>query len=284
MPPKQTSTPSFGCLLILFTTLAIVGLVCVIGIVGIPTQVSDIYGPPSPRLSNSQRMLLIFQLWQQRQALTTPFNPAGSEQRFRVETGESVPEVAGRLQQQGLIASAEAFRAYLVYRGLDISLQAGEYQLTAAMTIVEIAHALQDATPATVTFGVLAGWRAEEIAAALPTSGLNISPEAFLHLVQQAPQGYPFSANLPESSSAPRFCQPRIEFTRGGYSGLHHPARGHPARRTAQHCICFLQPPGGRYESRHRSNGAVCVGLQRGPKYLVDKPAFIDRFGNQFTL
>jgi UPF0755 protein len=47
---------------------------------------------------------------------------------------------------------------------------------------------LQDSTPADVNFVILSGWRMEEIAASLPTSGLDISPEAFLTAAQTAPQ------------------------------------------------------------------------------------------------
>jgi cell division protein YceG involved in septum cleavage len=71
-------------------------------------------------------------------------------------------------------------RTYLQYSGLDTSLQAGEYELSPAKTPVEIAQIMQDATPSHVTFSVLPGWRLEEIARALPSSGLEISPKAFL--------------------------------------------------------------------------------------------------------
>jgi UPF0755 protein len=93
-----------------------------------------------------------------------------------------------------LIRNAEAFRIYLVYSGLDTTLQAGEYSISPSMNAVDIAHKMQDATPAQVTFNVLPGWRAEEIAAALPTSGLGISPKEFLGLVH-----HPDGVDLPDS-------------------------------------------------------------------------------------
>jgi UPF0755 protein len=176
----------------------------------IPAQVTDTFGRPASRLPQVQRWLLTFQLWQYEDDLTTPLNAGGLEQAFRVEWGEGVPSVAGRLQQQGLIASAQAFEAYLVYRGLDISLQAGDYTLSPAMTATTIAQMLQDATPTHVTFTVLAGWRAEEIAAALPTSGLTILPEDFLAAVHQKPQRYDFSASLPEDATAEGYLFPGI--------------------------------------------------------------------------
>ena len=90
--------------------------------------------------------------------------------------GETANSVAARLEENGLIRKGSAFRTYLVYSGMDTSVQAGEYTLSPAMSAVEIARELQDATPEEVDFNILAGWRAEEIAAALPTSGLSIQP------------------------------------------------------------------------------------------------------------
>ena len=68
--------------------------------------------------------------------------------------------------------------------------------LSSSLNAVEIAHALQDATPREVDFQILPGWRLEEIAAALPTSGLNISPEEFLQVTLTSsgiavPDGFP---------------------------------------------------------------------------------------------
>ena len=83
-----------------------------------------------------------------------------------------------------MIRDAEAFRAYLIYSGLDTSIQAGNYKLSAAMSAIDIARELQDATSAEVTFVILPGWRMEEIAASLPTSGLPVTSEEFISAAQ----------------------------------------------------------------------------------------------------
>jgi UPF0755 protein len=101
-----------------------------------------------------------------------------------MELGEPTYSIIERLEEEGFILSAEALSDYLVYAGLDTTLQAGEYQLSPKMAALEIAQALQDATPAEVTFRVLHGWRMEEIAEALPTSGLSFSGEEFLALAR----------------------------------------------------------------------------------------------------
>lgn len=127
--------------------------------------------------------------------LTQPLDISGKEQPFTIEIGESVDSVANHLQSVGLIRDAESFRAYLIYSGLDTSIQAGEYQLSTAMSAMDIAHELQDATPEEVTFVVLPGWRAEEIAESLLTSGLPVTYEEFLDAAKTPPRAYDFLAD-----------------------------------------------------------------------------------------
>lgn len=163
------------------------------------------YGPPSDRLSAigvleySARML-----WHDG-LLTRPAALGAPEQAFTVGQGESVASVATRLQASGLILDADAFRDYLIYTGLDTTLQAREYRLSPSLSIVDVAHAMQDATPQEVTFVILPGWRMEEIAASLPTSGLLITPEAFLAAAQSPPRRFDF---LAAAASAEGFLYP----------------------------------------------------------------------------
>jgi len=170
-----------------------------------PTLAAQSYGPPSPYLGPWQRFSYSASLLWNAGNLTVPRNPNGAEQSFVIETGESVFTISTHLQAAGLIREASTFRVYLVWTGLDTSVQAGNYRLSPAMTAIEIAHALQDSTPSEVAFGVLAGWRMEEIAAALPTSGLEITPEAFLSAARSpsAPLGF-----WPAGASAEGFLFP----------------------------------------------------------------------------
>ncbi len=118
----------------------------------------------------------------------------GKEQSFTIEIGESVDSVSNHLESVGLIRDADSFRSYLIYSGLDTSIQAGEYQLSTAMSALDIAHELQDATPEEVTFVVLPGWRVEEIAESLSTSGLPITYDEFLSAAKTPPQHFDFLA------------------------------------------------------------------------------------------
>jgi len=160
--------------------------------VDIPSRATQSFGPPSPRLTVKQRIQYSAQLLWYNGLLTNPLNPNGTEQSFIVEQDESVYSIANRLEVTGFIQSADAFRSYLIYTGLDTSIQAGEYQFSTAMSAIDIANRLQDATSDEVEFVVLPGWRMEEVAASLSTSGLPIAPEGFILAGNDPSRGYDF--------------------------------------------------------------------------------------------
>jgi UPF0755 protein len=186
-------------------------LVCVVTgalMLSLPGRAAEKFGPPASDVSGFQRYLLSFLLILNSTDLTLPLNPAGSPVHFEVSLGEPTTSIIGRLSQEGLIANPSVMRIYLQYSGLDTSLQAGEYELSPAMTSIEIAQAMQDATPNHVTFTVLPGWRLEEIAQTLPTSGLEISPEAFLSAAKVQSNNFAFLQEIAFGTSLEGFMAP----------------------------------------------------------------------------
>src|SRR5512134_1432952 len=168
---------------------------CLLGVVFyVPVRAARLYGPPAASLSLPQRVQYSALLLWYDGLLTRPLDVNGAEQTFRIEIGESVDSVSSHLESVGLIRDAESFRSYLIYSGLDTSIQAGEYQLSTAMSALDIAHELQDATPEEVTFVVLPGWRLEEVAESLSTSGLPITQDEFLDAAKDPPPDFDFLA------------------------------------------------------------------------------------------
>ena len=176
--------------------LAFLFLMLAIGVmfIGIPTMAARSYGQPAARLSLLQVVQYSAKLVWYDGLLTRPINPGAPEQTITVQQNEPVISIANTLQEAGLIRDASIFRDYLIYTGLDTTIQAGEYKLSPAMSIVDIAHKMQDATPADVTFVILPGWRMEEIAASLPTSGLKINPDEFISDANKSHPGFDLSA------------------------------------------------------------------------------------------
>src|SRR4026209_353363 len=132
-------------LIAIFMVLAILsGLY--ISFIYIPSRDSRIYGRPAPWLTLPRRVQYSALLLWYDGLLTHPLDPNGTEQSFTIEMGEPVDSVANHLESVGLIRDAESFRTYLVYSGLDTSIQAGDYLLSTAMSPIDVARELQDAT------------------------------------------------------------------------------------------------------------------------------------------
>lgn len=187
--------------------LVLILMVACIGIVGaflafdtIPGQARKLFGPSSTALNPIDKAWYGARLLLDQAKLLNPVGE-GAEQPFVIQSGESVNSVAFRLEENGLIQDASAFRLYMIYAGMDQTMQAGIYTLNPAMTPLEIADSIQKPTTQEVTFVILAGWRAEEIANLLPTSGLSVTPAEFLALVKAAsgltlPDGLEPGSNL----------------------------------------------------------------------------------------
>lgn len=146
----------------------------------LPARAILLYGPPASHLSISDRIEYSTRLIAHGDRLKTPLNPNGIEQPYNVAPGETVASVAQRLEDLGLISSAQVFSDYAVYTGIDLAIQPGDFTLSPAQSIMEIAQALQKFSPTDAVLTILPGWRMEEIAASLATSGLSIPPETFL--------------------------------------------------------------------------------------------------------
>jgi UPF0755 protein len=138
------------------------------------------FGAPGPALNSWQRFSYGLDLVWNTGDLTQARDPAGVDQIFVIYPGESVRSIADRLEEAGLIRNAQTFRIYLLWTGLDTIIQTGTYRFSPTLTGEDIAQMLKSTTLTEVPFTVLPGWRLEEIAASLPTSGLDITPAAFM--------------------------------------------------------------------------------------------------------
>ncbi|MGB8214655.1 MAG: endolytic transglycosylase MltG [Anaerolineales bacterium] len=199
MKPRHSRLPAFLLL------LALVAILLVAMVLFVPTLAWQSFGAPGPALDSWQRFSYALDLVWNAGDLTQPRDPAGVEQVFVIQPGESVPAISNRLEEAGLIRSAETFRIYLLWTGTDTIIASGTYRLSPAQTGRDIARSLKSTTLTDVPFDVLPGWRMEEIAASLPTSGLPITPEAFL-AAASAPANAPDF--LPAGASAEGFLSP----------------------------------------------------------------------------
>lgn len=196
MTQNRTRARTKSCLGILVILACLVVVTGIILPKIILSQAEQTFGAASPQLSSVQRLYLAAFIQLQSKDLTQPNDPNGEELNISIDQGESVPSIIDKLWEAGLISNSGVFRSYLQYSGLDTSLKAGDYKLSPAMSPIEIASAIQSSVSADVTLTILPGWRSEEIANSIPTSGLNITSEEFYTAVHSHPEGYSFSTCL----------------------------------------------------------------------------------------
>ncbi len=172
---KKSCLPGF-----LSVILLILVVIFAVVLVTIPAEAASIYGQPVNTLSFFDKLLLSITLLSHQEQLLVPLDPTGIQASFSIAPAERVGDIAVRMQSAGLIPDSQAWVDYLVYRGYDVSLKAGSYRLSPSSSPIQIAESLQDPRSQEVIFSILPGWRLEEIAASLPSSGLPIDPQEFL--------------------------------------------------------------------------------------------------------
>jgi UPF0755 protein len=200
MSQTRSQSRSRTCLISSLTLLGLLILFIIVIPKLITRRAEQAFGPPAPGLSSTQRLYLSTLVLLQAHDLTQPVNPNGSEINLTINTGESVPSIIGKLWEAGLISNPGVFRSYLQYTGLDTSLKAGDYKLSPSLTAIEISQAIQSSISADITLTILPGWRLEEIANTLPSSGFTITAEEFYQDTHNRPEGYSFSGCLTDES------------------------------------------------------------------------------------
>ena len=174
----------------------------------VPAQAAARFGEPAPHLRAWERWRLAYTLLTHADTLTAPMLPNdGDGFTITIAPGASAGEVAAQLQQQGLLADTPAFLAYLRYKGWDTRLQAGTFRLAAPLTPLTLARSLTARPETEAVLVILPGWRREEVAAAIVSSGLRFSPEAFLQATASA-QGYLLPIEVPETATLEGFLFP----------------------------------------------------------------------------
>jgi UPF0755 protein len=143
--------------------------------------------------------------------LHRPLSVDSRSVRFVIEPGTPARVIGQNLQTAGLISDDLLFEAYVRVNGLANRLNAGTFELTPKMTLVEIVETLLDAQAASLTITIPEGWRLEQIADHLQATGIfSGTASATAAYLQQAqtsdlsnldPARYPFLQDRPAGVS-----------------------------------------------------------------------------------
>jgi UPF0755 protein len=123
-------------------------------------------------------------LARQTERLLAPSATDDAPRVFTIEPGEALAQVADRLQAEGLLRDAAAFRLLARVRGLDTTIQAGRHELRPIMDAEAVLAALQSAAGDQLTVAIPEGRRLEETVAVLSQAGLG-STETFERLLAE---------------------------------------------------------------------------------------------------
>ncbi|MFQ5942841.1 MAG: endolytic transglycosylase MltG [Anaerolineales bacterium] len=140
-------------------------------------------GPASSDLSTIERLTLTAYLFSQAPAIDASAGPADVTLELVVESGASAQSVIDQLVEVGVLENGVLLRNYMRYRGLDVGIQAGSYEVTGAMTVRELAATLQTARPPEVVLTIVEGWRLEQIAEAVDGADLGFNGQDFLSTI-----------------------------------------------------------------------------------------------------
>lgn len=183
----------FLLFLVPLTALAVLGFVAVSFV---SAQMADVPVTPKVallRASTDQPINLspetieqrVFDLYlrTQQEQINAPLDTTAGTRIFTIESGETALTVATRLESEGLISDAGLFRRYMRQNGIDQRLAAGDFEVSASMSMAEIADTLQRARYEEIVLTIPEGMRAEEVAELLDVKGV-MDGSGFLAMVQ----------------------------------------------------------------------------------------------------
>lgn len=182
MRKKRNTANGIGC----FLLLLILGGLVFGGQFVSAKYIAKAIGPMNEDLGPFARFTYPVKLLLEIKDLLQPTVDIQEEYLFTVSAGQSPYEIAAYLKEDGMINSAQAMIDYLIYSGKDTAIQQGEFKLDRNMNVLQIVDALMDPLPTKGRLVILPGWRLEEIAEALPTTGIEVTPEQFLSVAKTA--------------------------------------------------------------------------------------------------
>ncbi len=150
-------------------------------------------------LTSLEKALLGIYLNLRRDEIETPPSADDMPIPFTIQLGENGTTVALRLERLGIIRDAELFRLLLRYWGVDVQLEAGDYELRRNMSMPQVVSQLQHGRLSAKRVTIREGLRAEEVAYLLATEGL-VDQEEFIRLVRDDSFHYDFLRDRPATA------------------------------------------------------------------------------------
>jgi UPF0755 protein len=128
-----------------------------------------------------------------------PTPSAGDPVLITIEPGENPRTIGKMLAEQGIIASGRHFEVLVGLRGVQDSLEAGEYEFDLGIPVVEAVARIAEGRTASRQVVIPEGLRAEEIGDILEKAGV-VSRDAFMAALVKSQYDEPFLAQVTSES------------------------------------------------------------------------------------
>ncbi|PIR03512.1 MAG: hypothetical protein COV59_04950 [Candidatus Magasanikbacteria bacterium CG11_big_fil_rev_8_21_14_0_20_39_34] len=91
----------------------------------------------------------------------------GKSVSFELQQNQTVSELAAKLEEKGIIRFSGLFKKYIVFRGVDKTMQPGVYRVEPPVTLARIVDALKNTRQnrEEISLTILPGWNLKDIAA-----------------------------------------------------------------------------------------------------------------------
>ncbi|MFA7314731.1 MAG: endolytic transglycosylase MltG [Candidatus Magasanikbacteria bacterium] len=108
---------------------------------------------------------------------------------FQIIKGETVSQVADKLEKEHIIRNAWLFKKYLSFEKLDKEIREGQFEVSSPITLKRVIDSLSRPTQAELTITILPGWDLRDIADYFEKNGV-VSSTDFLAVVGQSAYNY----------------------------------------------------------------------------------------------
>lgn len=105
---------------------------------------------------------------------------------FEIKKGETVSQLADRLEEKHVIRSAWFFKKYLSFRKLDKEIREGSFEVEAPITLARVINSLASPTQSEETITILPGWDLRDIADYFEKQGIASSTDFYAVVGQSA--------------------------------------------------------------------------------------------------
>ncbi|PIZ94717.1 MAG: endolytic transglycosylase MltG [Candidatus Magasanikbacteria bacterium CG_4_10_14_0_2_um_filter_37_12] len=109
---------------------------------------------------------------------------------FQINLGESVSDLADRLESEYVIRNAWLFKKYIFFKGIDREIRQGNFQVNSPITLAHVVKSLANPSVSEQTITILPGWNLRDIAKYFESQGIIANADELYAVVGKPAYNY----------------------------------------------------------------------------------------------